>query len=99
MNIEKQIMDMEIALHEAQHEYDKAWTECFHNNGKQPRRENLFYAEYLVENKGYCKASDIAKEIYEKLVEKATLNYYCGYITVALEDVANVIREYVEDRE
>lgn len=53
-------------------------------------------AEWMY-NAGYRKASDIAKEIYEKLVEKATLNYYCGYITVALEDVANVIREYVEE--
>ena len=67
MNMEKQIMDMEIALHEAQHEFDKAWTECFHNNGKQPRRENVFYAEYLVNAKGYRKASDVAREILAEI--------------------------------
>lgn len=46
---------------------------------------------------GYRKASEVAAEIYEKLAEKATLNYYCGYITVALEDVAKVTREYAEE--
>ena len=44
---------------------------------------------------GYRKASEVAREIYEKLVGKATLNYYCGYITVALEDVASVVKEYI----
>lgn len=39
---------------------------------------------------------EVAREIYEKLAEKATLNYYCGYITVALEEVMAVTREYIE---
>ncbi len=55
---EKQIEEMEIALREAQHELDKAWHECLHNKGTQPRREFLFTAQYLVENKGYRKIHD-----------------------------------------
>lgn len=67
---DKQIEEMTIALIESQHEFDKAWHECLHNNGKQPERENVFYAKYLVENKGYRLASDVAREIFE-LVECA----------------------------
>lgn len=58
MTPEKQIEEMEIALREAIHEFDDAWRECLHNDGKQPRRETLFYAKYLVENKGYRKVHD-----------------------------------------
>ena len=67
MSREKQIEEMEISLREAQYEYDKAWTECFHNNGKRPRRENVFYAEYLIEKKGYRKASEVARKIFEEI--------------------------------
>ena len=67
MNKDKQIEEMEISLREAQHELDKAWHECLHNNGTQPRREFLFTAQYLVENKGYRKASEVAREIFEEL--------------------------------
>ena len=72
MDREKQTEEMEIALREAQHELDKAWHECLHNKGTQPRREFLFTAQYLVENKGYRKASDVAREIFaeiEKIIE------------------------------
>lgn len=56
--MDKQVEEMTIALTEAQHEFDKAWHECLHNNGKMPRRENVFYAEYLIEKKGYRKQSE-----------------------------------------
>lgn len=51
----REIEEMVIALSESQHEFDKAWHECLHNNGKRPERENVFYAKYLIENKGYRK--------------------------------------------
>jgi hypothetical protein len=70
---DKQIEEMTIALIESQHEFDKAWHECLHNNGKQPERENVFYAKYLVENKGYRKATDVAREIFEE-IEKSIAN-------------------------
>lgn len=55
MTENEQIQEMEIALREAQHEYSKAWSECFHNCGKRPERETVFYAKYLVNGKGYRK--------------------------------------------
>lgn len=67
MSRDKQIEEMVIALTESQHEFDKAWHECLHNNGKQPERENVFYAKYLVENAGYRKSSDVAREIFEEI--------------------------------
>ena len=67
MNRDKQIEEMEIALREAQYELDKAWHECLHNKGAQPRREFLFTAQYLVENKGYRKASEVAREIIAEI--------------------------------
>lgn len=63
MTEEKKIEEMVIALTEAQHEFDKAWHECLHNNGKMPDRENVFYAKYLIENKGYRKASDVIEVV------------------------------------
>ena len=66
----KQIEEMEIALHESQHEYDKAWHECFHHKGVRPERENVFYAKYLIEKKGYRKQEDVAREIFAKLEEE-----------------------------
>ena len=71
----KQIEEMAIALHEAQHEYDKAWHECFQNKGKRPERENVFYAKSLVEKKGYRKQSDTAREIFAEL-KKAMIDEY-----------------------
>lgn len=59
----KQIEEMAKALHESQHEFDKAWHECLQNKGKRPERENVFYAKYLVEKKGYRKASEVEKEL------------------------------------
>ena len=73
MNKEKQIEEMEIALREAQHELDKAWHECLHNKGTQPRREFLFTAQYLIENKGYRKASDVAREIFVEIENSGSL--------------------------
>lgn len=67
MSRDKQIEEMTIALCEAQHEFDKAWTECLHNNGNQPERENVFYAKYLIEAKGYRKASEVARDIFGNL--------------------------------
>ena len=66
MNREKQIEEMVIALTESQHEYDKAWHECLQNRGKRPDRENVFYAKFLLD-KGYRKASDVAREIFEEI--------------------------------
>lgn len=63
----KQIEEMVIALTESQHEFDKAWYECLHNNGKRPEIENVFYAKYLIEKKGYRKDSEVASEIFEKI--------------------------------
>jgi hypothetical protein len=66
-SLNKQIEEMVIALHESQHEYDKAWHECFQNKGKRPERENVFYAKYLVEKKGYRKQSEVAREIFAEI--------------------------------
>ena len=66
MTKEKQIEEMVIALTESQHEFDKAWHECLHNGGKQPDRENVFYAKFLLD-KGYRLATDVAREIFEEL--------------------------------
>ena len=79
MTPEKQVEEMEIALREAIHEFDGAWRECFHNAGKQPRRETLFYAKYLVENKGYRKASEIIAEIDDALHDMAIEYYNAGH--------------------
>ena len=76
INKEKQIEEMVIALNESQHEFDKAWHECLHNKGKQPERENVFYAKYLVEKKGYRKASEVVDEVFELL--KNELRGYIG---------------------
>lgn len=89
MTKEKQIEEMEIALREAQHELDKAWHECLHNKGTQPRREFLFTAQYLVENKGYRKASDVAREIFADLE-----NSIDGLLKVYIEERA---KEYAID--
>ncbi len=70
MTKEKQIEEMVIALTESQHEFDKAWKECLHNNAPTPDRENVFYAKYLIENKGYRKASDVAREFRQRMNEK-----------------------------
>lgn len=72
----KQIEEMEISLREAQHEFDKDWTECLHNKGKQPPRENLFYARYLVEKKGYRKQS--AGEWIKDEQSKFKHRYHCS---------------------
>lgn len=82
MSRDKQIEETVIALTESQHEFDKAWHECLHNNGKQPERENVFYAKYLVENKGYVKASEVAREVIEK-IESAIDQTIQVYNTIA----------------
>ena len=91
MNKDKQIEEMVIALTESQHEFDKAWHKCLHNNCKQPERENVFYAKYLVENKGYRKASDVAREIFEE-IEKFMSPYRYPII-------AELKKEYTEGEE
>ena len=74
LSVDKQIEEMEIALREAQYELDKAWHECLHNKGAQPRREFLFTAQYLVENKGYRKASEVAREIVSIIKQRIATN-------------------------
>lgn len=54
------------------------------------------YAKRAYE-KGYRKVSKFAREIYQKLVQKATLIHHCGHITVDIEDVAMVTKEYTEE--
>lgn len=63
----KQIEELAKALHESQHEFDKAWHECLQNKGKLPERENVFYAKYLIEKKGYRKASEVAREVIQEV--------------------------------
>ena len=76
---DKQIEEMTIALTESQHEFDKAWHECLQNNGKRPERENVFYAKYLIEKKGYRKASDVVKEILADIEKEIELALDCNY--------------------
>ena len=68
MSRDKQIEEMVFALTESQHEFDKAWKECLHNNAPMPDRENVFYAKYLID-KGYRKVEDIFEDIFEGRLE------------------------------
>lgn len=95
MDREKQIEEMEIALREASHELDKAWHECLYNNGTQPRREFLFTAQYLVENKGYCKTTDLEKELEDW---KAIAEQYQRQFEEARADVAREIAKRLKAR-
>jgi hypothetical protein len=91
MTEDKQIEEMVIALTESQHEFDKAWHECLHNGGKLPERENVFYAKYLVENKGYRKASAVAEDIV-RMLRAAGINEFRYPI------VAKIKEKYMEDK-
>lgn len=112
MSKDEKILDMEVALREAQHEFDKAWKECLHNNGKTPERENVFYAKYLVEKKGYRKASEIFDEIEKsiadleyrantqrKTVKVEELKAQCDWILheVIPKTLAELEKKYTED--
>ena len=103
MTSEKQIEEMVIALIESQHEFDKAWHECLHNNGKQPEKENVFYAKYLIENKGYRKASEIAEEfveVIEAIIEDYPPSEWHEGYNAALRDLATVFKKkYTEEEE
>lgn len=72
----KQIEEMEIALREAFKAYDNAWHECLQNKSRQPDREPVFYAKYLVEKKGYRKSTDVVSEIFKELIDNATFIEY-----------------------
>lgn len=86
----EQIEELEIALQESQHEYDKAWHECFQNKGKRPERENVFYAKYLMEKKGYRRQEDVATEIISE-IEQAIMAHGTKY---AMKRLAELKKKY-----
>lgn len=103
MSRDKQIEEMVIALTESQHEFDKAWKECLHNNAKMPDRENVFYAKYLIEQKGYRKASEVAEEIFEEIhkiiVHRILYNenyHFEGVIDSITKDLDELKKKYTK---
>ena len=102
MSRDQQIEEMVIALTESQHDFDRAWHECLHNKGKQPERENVFYAKFLIEKKGYRKASEVAREIFEEIesiVDKRTAWNGNIYSLLLKRDFAELKKKYTEEGE
>ena len=93
-NKDNQIEEMVFALNESQHEFDKAWKECLHNNGKMPDRENVFYAKYLIEQKGYRKSTEVAEEIFGEIEKCRVVGVY-GVHGYRIDDIAELKKKYI----
>lgn len=99
MSRDKQIEEMVMVLTESQHAFDRAWKECLHNNEPMPDRENVFYAKYLVEKKGYRKSRDVAEEIFEEIETSLHYKLINGEIHLIIreEDYNEYKKKYTED--
>lgn len=94
MSRDKQIEEMVMVLTESQHAFDRAWKECLHNNAPIPDRENVFYAKYLVEKEGYCKASEIFEKI--ELCFSIKFGTYTKDDTVKITEVFEILKDIKE---
>jgi hypothetical protein len=97
-----EIEEMTIALTESQHEFDKAWKECLHNNAPMPDRENVFYAKYLVEKEGYRKSTELAEEIFaeiEKIAMHGTTVYGLCLMSMGEAAFAELKKKYESEKE
>ena len=64
MNRDKQIEKMNTDIEEARREFKRLANHILLFYGDEmPKRENYFCATYLIDGKGYRKASDVAREM------------------------------------